>query len=183
MAAILTGIVVKYGIEKVWIAGVMAGVILVVLGLAKLGKLVKFIPYPVVVGFTNGIGVIIFCGQLNNFFGLKLERHELFLENFWGTLSHLGQLKPLTVGLGLLVIAVQFFWLRLPWPLAKKLSGSLIGLTLATVIASKLHLQVPTIGAIPQSLPHFNLVSGWGDWKIVRELPWPSDCHRGPQRH
>jgi SulP family sulfate permease len=66
MAVILVGIVAKYGIEKVWIAGVMAGIIQVALGVAKLGRLVKFIPYPVTAGFTNGIAVIIFCGQLNN---------------------------------------------------------------------------------------------------------------------
>jgi len=79
MAVILVGIVAKYGIEKVWIAGAIAGMIQVALGLAKLGQLVKFIPYPVTAGFTNGIAVIIFCGQLNNFFGLKLPRSDHFL--------------------------------------------------------------------------------------------------------
>ncbi len=79
MAVILVGIVAKYGIEKVWIAGVMAGIIQVALGVARLGRLVKFIPYPVTAGFTNGIAVIIFCGQLNNFFGLQLPRSEHFL--------------------------------------------------------------------------------------------------------
>lgn len=66
MAVILIHIVAKYGVEKVWIAGVMAGIIQLALGITKLGKLVKFIPYPVTIGFTNGIAVIIFCGQLNN---------------------------------------------------------------------------------------------------------------------
>lgn len=79
MAVILVGIVAKYGIEKVWIAGVMAGVIQVALGIAKLGRLVKFIPYPVTAGFTIGIAVIIFCGQLNNFFGLRLVANIFFL--------------------------------------------------------------------------------------------------------
>lgn len=67
MAVVLVGIVAKYGIEKVWIAGVIAGIVQVILGIAKLGQLVKFIPYPVTAGFTNGIAVIIFCGQLKNF--------------------------------------------------------------------------------------------------------------------
>ncbi|MHC5833164.1 MAG: SulP family inorganic anion transporter, partial [Nostoc sp.] len=66
MAVVLVGIVAKYGIEKVWIAGVMAGIIQIALGVAKLGQLVKFIPYPVTGGFSNGIAVIIFCGQLIN---------------------------------------------------------------------------------------------------------------------
>ena len=85
MAVILVGIVAKYGIEKVWIAGAIAGMIQVALGLAKLGQLVKFIPYPVTAGFTNGIAVIIFCGQLNNFFGLKLPRSDHFLSGLWST--------------------------------------------------------------------------------------------------
>jgi len=85
MAAVLVGIVAKYGIEKVWIAGVMAGIIQIALGVAKLGRLVKFIPYPVTAGFTNGIAVIIFCGQLNNFFGLHLPNQEHFLQALWQT--------------------------------------------------------------------------------------------------
>ncbi len=64
MAVVLVGIVAKYGSEKVWTAGVMAGIIQIAIGVAKLGCLVKFIPYPVTAGFTNVIAVIIFCGQL-----------------------------------------------------------------------------------------------------------------------
>ena len=79
MSVILIEIVAKYGIEKVWIAGVMAGIIQLALGITKLGKFVKFIPYPVTVGFTNGIAAIIFSGQLNNFFGLQVPKQELSL--------------------------------------------------------------------------------------------------------
>ncbi len=84
---VLIGIVSQYGIEKVWLAGVMAGLIQIALGIAKLGQLVKFIPYPVTAGFTNGIAIIIFCGQLNNFFGLQLPRQEHFLDGLWQTFN------------------------------------------------------------------------------------------------
>jgi SulP family sulfate permease len=89
MAVVLIGVVGQYGIEKVWLAGVMAGIIQIALGVAKLGQLVKFIPYPVTAGFTNGIAIIIFCGQLNNFFGLQLPRQEHFIDSLWQTFNHL----------------------------------------------------------------------------------------------
>ncbi|MEI6065389.1 MAG: SulP family inorganic anion transporter, partial [Pseudanabaena sp. ELA748] len=104
MAVVLVGIVAKYGLEKVWIAGVMAGIIQIALGVAKLGRLVKFIPYPVTAGFTNGIAVIIFCGQLNNFFGLHLPTQEHFLQALWQTTTHLEAYNWLAIALALLTI-------------------------------------------------------------------------------
>ncbi|HAT14037.1 MAG TPA: SulP family inorganic anion transporter, partial [Microcoleaceae bacterium UBA11344] len=149
MAVVLIGIVTQYGIEKVWIAGVMAGIIQVALGVAKLGRLVKFIPYPVTAGFTNGIAVIIFCGQLNNFFGLQLPRSEHFLPGIWQTFTHWEGLNLEAVGLATVVILTKLFWTRI----TTAIPGSLVGLVLATAIASFFHLDVPTIGSIPQSLP------------------------------
>lgn len=113
MAVILVGIVAKYGIEKVWLAGLMAGIIQVALGVAKLGQLVKFIPYPVTAGFTNGIAVIIFCGQLNNFFGLQLPHSEHFLPGLWETFTHLEKINFGAVGLALVVIATILIWPRI----------------------------------------------------------------------
>jgi SulP family sulfate permease len=170
MAVVLVGIVSQHGIEKIWIAGVMAGIIQVALGFFKLGKLVKFIPYPVTVGFTNGIAVIIFCGQLNNFLGLKLPRSEHFLPGFGLTLSNLGQINLVAVFLGLVVIFTQIFWPRIN----QKVPGSLVGLVLATIIASILQLKVPTIGVIPQSLPLPQGISGWNDFGLIRELINPA---------
>ena len=113
MAVILVGIVSKYGLEKVWIAGVMAGIIQVSLGVAKLGRLVKFIPYPVTAGFTNGIAVIIFCGQLNNFFGLQLPRSQHFLPGLWQTVTHLEGFNWASIALATVVIAINLFWSRI----------------------------------------------------------------------
>ncbi|MBW4467819.1 MAG: SulP family inorganic anion transporter [Pegethrix bostrychoides GSE-TBD4-15B] len=170
MAVVLVGIVAKYGIEQVWIAGVMAGIIQIALGVAKLGRLVKFIPYPVTAGFTNGIAVIIFCGQLNNFFGLQLPRSEYFLPGLWQTVMHLEGLNWASVGLATVVIVIKLFWARI----TTTVPGSLVGLVLATMISAFFHLNVPTIGAIPQSLPLPQSIPHWNDFGLIRELINPA---------
>jgi sulfate permease, SulP family len=170
MAVILVGIVAKYGIEKVWIAGVMAGMIQVALGVAKLGRLVKFIPYPVTAGFTNGIAVIIFCGQLNNFLGLKLPRSEHFLPGLWQTVTHLEGLNWAAIALATGTIVTKLLWARM----TTSIPTSLVGLVLATAIATSLHLNVPTIGSIPQSLPMLQSIPHWNDLGLIRELINPA---------
>lgn len=170
MAVILVGIVAKYGLEKVWIAGVMAGMIQVALGIAKLGRSVKFIPYPVTAGFTNGIAVVIFCGQLNHFFGLQLPRSEHFLAGVWQTVTHLTASNPAAVGLGGVAIATALLWPRIN----RTIPGSLVGMVLATAIASYFHLSVPTIGTIPQSLPVPQGIPHWHDFGVIRDLINPA---------
>ena len=170
MAVILVGIVAKYGIEKVWIAGVMAGIIQVALGIAKLGRLVKFIPYPVTAGFTNGIAVIIFCGQLNNFLGLKLPRSEHFLPGLWQTVTHLEGLNWAAIALTTITIVTKLLWARI----TTSIPASLVGLVLATAIATFFHLNVPTIGSIPQSLPMLQSIPHWNDFGLIRELINPA---------
>ena len=170
MAVILVGIVAKYGIEKVWIAGAIAGMIQVALGLAKLGQLVKFIPYPVTAGFTNGIAVIIFCGQLNNFFGLKLPRSDHFLSGLWSTFENLNLINWESVAIASIVIITKLFWARV----TRIIPGSLVGLILATALTSYFHLNIATIGEIPRSLPMPHGISGWQDWGLLRELINPA---------
>ena len=170
MAVILVGIVGKYGIEKVWIAGAIAGMIQVALGLAKLGQLVKFIPYPVTAGFTNGIAVIIFCGQLNNFFGLKLPRSDHFLSGLWSTVGNWNLINWESVAIASIVIVTKLFWARV----TRIIPGSLVGLIVATALTSYFHLNIATIGEIPRSLPMPHGISGWQDWGLLRELINPA---------
>ena len=170
MAVVLIGIVAKYGIEKVWIAGVMAGIIQIALGIAKLGQLVKFIPYPVTAGFTNGIAVIILCGQLNNFLGLQLPRSEHFLDGLWDSLSHVSNLNWSAVGIAIIVIATKLLLPRI----TTLVPGSLVGLILATAIASYFKLDIPTIGEIPRALPFPHGIPHWNDLKLLRELINPA---------
>lgn len=170
MAVVLIGIVAKYGIEKVWIAGVMAGIIQIALGIAKLGQLVKFIPYPVTAGFTNGIAVIILCGQLNNFLGLQLPRSEHFLDGLWDSLSHVSNLNWSAVVVAIIVIATKLLLPRI----TTLVPGSLVGLILATAIASYFKLDIPTIGEIPRVLPFPHGIPHWNDLKLLRELINPA---------
>jgi len=170
MAVVLVGIVAKYGIEKVWIAGVMTGIIQIALGVAKMGQLVKFIPYPVTAGFTNGIAVIIFCGQLNNFLGLELKRSEHFLPALWDTLIHIGAFNWAAIAIALVVISTK---LLLP-KITTVVPGSLVGLILATAIASYFQLDLPTIGEIPRALPLPHGIPHWNDPRLLRELINPA---------
>ncbi|MBU8656625.1 SulP family inorganic anion transporter [Bacillus pumilus] len=154
---ILFGIVSQYGIENLLIAGFMAGCMLVLFGIFKLGKLMKFIPRPVIIGFTAGIAVIIFSGQIANFLGLKgVEKHESFFLNMREIVVHLGtanSLAILTAVIGLIVIlAAQKYIPKIP--------GALLGLLASTFLAVLFFQgQVETIGSaygeIPRQLPSF----------------------------
>ncbi len=154
---ILFGIVSQYGIENLLIAGFMAGCILILFGIFKLGKLMKFIPRPVIIGFTAGIAVIIFSGQIANFLGLKgVEKHESFFLNMREIVVHLGtvnSLATLTAVIGLIVIlAAQKYIPKIP--------GALLGLLASTFLAVLFFQgQVETIGSaygeIPRQLPSF----------------------------
>ncbi|WP_366204075.1 SulP family inorganic anion transporter [Bacillus safensis] len=154
---ILFGIVSQYGIENLLIAGFMAGCMLVLFGIFKLGKLMKFIPRPVIIGFTAGIAVIIFSGQIANFLGLKgVEKHESFFLNMREIVAHLGttnSLAIITAVTGLIVIlAAQKYIPKIP--------GALLGLLASTFLAVLFFQgQVETIGSaygeIPRQLPTF----------------------------
>ncbi|MCY7566656.1 SulP family inorganic anion transporter [Bacillus safensis] len=154
---ILFGIVSQYGIENLLIAGFMAGCMLVLFGIFKLGKLMKFIPRPVIIGFTAGIAVIIFSGQIANFLGLKgVEKHESFFLNMREIVVHLGttnSLAIITAVIGLIVIlAAQKYIPKIP--------GALLGLLGSTFLAVLFFQgQVETIGSaygeIPRQLPTF----------------------------
>ncbi|MEH7806123.1 MULTISPECIES: SulP family inorganic anion transporter [Bacillus] len=154
---ILFGIVSQYGIENLLIAGFMAGCMLVLFGIFKLGKLMKFIPRPVIIGFTAGIAVIIFSGQIANFLGLKgVEKHESFFLNMREIVVHLGtanSLAIITAVIALIVILVAQKYIP-------KIPGALLGLLASTFLAVLFFQgQVETIGSaygeIPRQLPSF----------------------------
>lgn len=171
MTVVLIGIVAKFGYEKVLIAGVMAGIMLIGMGLARLGKLITYIPFPLTTGFTNGIAVIIFAGQIDNFLGLPKSIHsgeENFFLKVWESLSHIQEANPMAVLIASLVIAAMVIVPRY----IKTIPGSLIGLIIATAIAWALGLDVKKIGEIPRTLPmpHGIDVS----WGIIKELIRPA---------
>lgn len=152
---ILLGIVMAYGYENLLVAGFMAGILLMLMGIFKLGSLIKFIPRPVTIGFTTGIAVIIFTGQISNFLGLSgVERHERFLDNMWEILEKLGTINPYSVLTALICLTTILIMMKC-FP---KIPGSLVGLIIsATVAALFFPDKVATIGStygmIPNALP------------------------------
>ncbi|WP_339317739.1 sulfate permease [Paenibacillus sp. FSL R10-2734] len=155
---ILFAIAMEYGYENLLIAGMMAGVILLLMGLLKLGVLIKFIPKPVTIGFTAGIAVIIFTGQIANFLGLRdIERHERFVDNMKEIGLHLSTVNGYSILTAVICLVVVILAIRF----APKVPGSLVGLLCATVIAALFFSgKVTTIGSaygdIPNTLPSFH---------------------------
>jgi sulfate permease, SulP family len=158
--AILAGITAKYGIEGLQIATLMAGVMLLLMGVAKLGGVIKFIPAPVIVGFTAGIGVIIFVGQWRDFFGLPKVGGEHFHQKLWQLLQVLPQTHWPTLGIGLMSLALLLAVPRIKW--LSRVPGPLVAMAAATVLQAGVQIPgVATIGSafggIPTGLPAFKL--------------------------
>ncbi|MFS0862376.1 SulP family inorganic anion transporter [Fredinandcohnia sp. 179-A 10B2 NHS] len=171
---ILFGIVATYGFENLLIAGFMAGIILFLMGIFKLGSLIKFIPRPVTIGFTSGIAVIIFVGQVPNFLGLSnVEKHELFLDNMKEIFLHINELSSYSV----LTAVICLVMLLLTPKFFPKVPGSLIALVVSTGIATMFYpTQVATIGStfgdIPSNLPSFHFPDI--TWDRIVELIRPA---------
>lgn len=154
---ILLGVVISYGYENLLIAGLMAGVMLVLMGAFKLGALINYIPRPVTIGFTAGIAVTIFTGQIANFLGLQnIEQHERFIDNMKELGFHLNTFNGYSVLTAFICFAVMLITPKI----APKVPGALVGIIVsATVMAIFFSGKVATIGstygAIPNTLPHF----------------------------
>ena len=154
---ILSGITAQYGIEGLQVATLMAGVMLLLMGLARLGGVIRFIPDPVIVGFTSGIAVIIFVGQWKDFLGLQpMEGADHFHEKLWQMLLAFPHLHPETALLGCATLAVLLISPRY----FKRIPAPLIAMIFAAVVQGFFNFEgVATIGSafggIPQSLPHF----------------------------
>ncbi|MGE0311503.1 MAG: SulP family inorganic anion transporter [Lautropia sp.] len=158
--AILAGVTAKYGIAGLQVATLMAGVILLLMGLARMGGVIKFIPAPVIVGFTAGIGVIIFVGQWRDFLGLPKVEGEHFHEKLWHLIQVLPQVHPATAAIATLSLLLVIHSPRVPG--LKRVPGPLVAMVVATALQSVLHLPgVATIGSafggIPVGLPTFAL--------------------------
>jgi SulP family sulfate permease len=152
---IVYGIVQRYGVDGLIVATIMAGVFLVILGVAKLGSIIKFIPHSVVTGFTSGIAVIIFSSEIKDLFGLRMGAVPAdFLEKWGAFAAHAGSFNPYAIGIGLLTLAIIIGWQRLH----TRIPGPFVALIASTLVVQLLHLPVETIGtrfgAISASFPH-----------------------------
>jgi SulP family sulfate permease len=153
---IVYGIVQQYGMAGLTVATLMAGVMLVIMGVCRLGSIIKYLPYPLIIGFTTGIAVIIATTQIPSFFGMHLEE---FPGEFVGKLeaigSHLNLFDPLSAGLGLLALLIMVIWPKV----TRRIPGSLIAILVTTGLVVLLKLPVETIGSrfggVPNHLPAF----------------------------
>jgi len=153
---VVAGIVARHGIDGLYLCTLLAGLMLIFMGVTGLGSAVRFIPRPVVVGFTNGIAILIASTQIKDFFGLRIEHVP---GDFWGRMQaivrNFDSLSPVATSLSVLALAVIVFTMRY----LKRVPGYIVALLLGTGLAVILKLPVETIGSrfggIPSGLPHF----------------------------
>jgi len=153
---ILAGVVAQFGVSGLLLATLMAGVMLVVMGLARLGAVIRFIPDPVIVGFTAGIAVIIWVGQWQYFFGLPAPGEGPFYLKTWHLLQSFGQLHPATSLLALGSLALAVLGPRIPG--LSRVPGPLLAMVVATAVVTVFKLPgvatiESTFGEIPRALP------------------------------
>ncbi|UDF33434.1 UNVERIFIED_ORG: STAS domain-containing protein [Shinella sp. XGS7] len=173
---IVYGIVQRYGLANLLIATMLAGMLLLALGALRLGALVRYIPVSIVIGFTNGIAVLIALSQLKDLLGLHIAQMPA---DFFGQLqalgAHLHQFNPLALLMGLACAALVLLWPRLPARL-QPLPPTLVALVAAGLAAWGLQLPLETIGSrfggIPAGLPDF----AWPalEWQSVQRLVIPT---------
>jgi sulfate permease, SulP family len=171
MAAILIGLSIRYGMGGVWVAGLLAGVALIALGLFRLGRYISFIPSPVITGFTSGIAVIIAIGQVDNVLGVKTAPAENALLKLAGYFAHPVLPDWHAVTVALIVIVTMIILPRV----TTRIPGSLIGIVLATAAAGLASWDVPVIGAIPNTIMLDQRLSfGAIPWASLHDLIAPA---------
>ncbi|MDR1596285.1 MAG: STAS domain-containing protein [Treponema sp.] len=166
---IIYGVIARYGMGGLVVATAMAGIILILMGISGLGRLIKYIPYPVTTGFTTGIGVLIFSQQIKDFFGLAIEKTSPEFFESWGQYMELfPTLQPLTLGIGLgtlgIILLVRKLFPRLP--------AAVVGVMAVTLVCYFFALPTETIGTrfggIPQGLPAPAIPKI--SWGMIRDL-------------
>lgn len=173
---ILAPIAMKYGLGGLLTAGLMAGIILLFMGLARMGKLIQFIPYPVTTGFTSGIAVVIATLQLKDFFGLQISQMpEHYLEKLAALIHFAPTVSWMEFGIGLLT-----FFLLLAWPkINRKIPAPLVVLVFVSLFAAAIKSKFPTLSittigtrfpGIPEGLPHFTLPWFYGEGSFALSL-------------
>ena len=180
LIVILAGVVAKHGAGGLLLATLMAGVILVAMGLAKFGRAIRFIPDPVIGGFTAGIAVLIWVGQWQDFFGLPKTGGEHVYDKLWQLALVLPRLEPATTGLAAASLLLVVFGQRIPG--LARVPGPLIALLAATAVQAAFHLpNVATIGSAFGGIRRACRISPCPRWPSTRScrcclLPSPSPC-------
>ena len=155
---IVFGIVQKFGIDGLIVSTIMAGILLIIMGVLKFGSMLKYIPYPITTGFTSGIAIIIFSTQIKDFFGLSMATvPSEFIPKWIAYINSFSTLNVQSIIIGILSLSIIIFWPKIN----KKIPGTLIAIVLTTVLALLLNLNIETIGSrfgdISSSLPSISL--------------------------
>lgn len=177
---IVAGIVAQYGMQGLIIATIMAGVFLVLMGVFKMGVIFKFIPYPIVVGFTSGIALTIFSTQMKDFFGLPLDLQVPagFIPQWICYFQNIGNINWVELAMSLVCLVICFSWSKV----TKKVPGSLIALIAGTVVSVLLSkfagIELATIGSkfpeLANGLPMPKPVAPEFDYETVKGLVSPA---------
>ncbi|MGL4763350.1 MAG: SulP family inorganic anion transporter [Sarcina sp.] len=170
---VVFGIVQKYGIEGLIISTLMGGVILILLGVLRLGSLIKFIPYPVTIGFTAGVAAILATGEIKDFFGLTISKTPgSFIDKWVVYISHMNTMDYITFLIGIVSVLIIVFWGKIN----KSIPGSLVALIVTAIVVEVFGLHVATIGStfgnIPATIPmpKFPVVN----LELIKELIGPA---------
>ena len=170
---IVYGIVQQYGYDGLAVATFIAGFLLIAMGLAGLGAVLRFIPYPVTIGFTSGIALIIFSSQIPDLLGLKIAKvPSAFIDKWISYAEYFGTFNSYALLVAAISIVIVFVWPRI----THRIPGSLIAIVVATIIVKSFHLPVETIGSrfgsVPNHLPapHFPHIT----WNMIPKLFSPA---------
>ena len=180
---IIYGIIQQFGLVGLMIATILAGIMLIVMGLTKMGTIIKFVPYPVIIGFTGGIALTIFSTQMNDFFGMVIESVPAdFIEKWICYFSNIASVNWGAFAIGLLSLLIIIFTPKV----SKKIPGSLVAIIIMTLVVwllkeftdFKFVNSIKTIGdlyelpsGIPApKLPEMNLAEGETIWSVIRSL-------------
>lgn len=170
---IIYGIVTTYGTDGLIVATIMAGIILCIMGLCHFGSLIKYIPYTITTGFTCGIAVTLFVGQIKDFLGLDMGAvPSEFIEKLGAYAANITTTNPVTVAIGVVALVILILWPKV----TDKLPGSLIAIIVTTAIVYFAKLPVNTIGSVygelSSAFPSFHMPAF--SYKLVQELISPA---------
>lgn len=169
---IVYGIVEQFGMQGLVISTLMAGFMLILFGVLRLGAIIKIVPYPLIVGFTSGIAVIIFSSQINEFLGLGLEKLPSdFIGKWMAYFSHLHAINWYAVGLAAITVLITVYGNK--W--IKVVPGSFMAILLVTIIANVFALPISTIETVYGGIPtKFSIEMPAIEWQNLMDYIAPA---------
>ncbi|MEF9952277.1 MAG: SulP family inorganic anion transporter [Clostridium sp.] len=170
---IVYGIIATYGVQGLIVATIMAGIIMILLGLFKMGRFIKFVPYPITIGFTAGIAVTLFSTQIKDFLGMNIENIDASFIGKWSAyFSNLDKINYVSLILGVVSILIIVNFKRI----SDKIPGSLVALVVTTLVVYIFKIPVPTIGSSFENLSSsITLTSFEGvDFNMIKSLIGPA---------